>query len=97
MSVETLEELAPLVETQKYNFTISDRCCADKGSRGYLGIEVAEQAYHRWTKNSAEILLCNHHNRIHEFDLAASGWRVEHHPLHDKLDQPLDINHVDGE
>src|SRR5574338_589911 len=97
MSVDTLEELAPRVETTQYNFTINDRCCADRGSRGYLGVEVAEQAYHRWTKGDQEILLCNHHNNIHEFSLAASGWAVEHHPQHDKLNEPLDINFIEDE
>jgi hypothetical protein len=95
MSVDTLEELAPIAEAPRYQFTISDRCCADKGSRGYSGVEVAEQAYHRWTKGDKELFFCNHHNNVHEFALAASGWAVEHHPQHDQLDKPLDINHID--
>ena len=97
MSVDTLEPLAAPVE-EKYRFTLDDRCCADRGTRGHGGlVVVAEQAYHRWTKGDLELLFCNHHNRQVQERLFIDGWSVESHPLHDKLDQPLDINHVDGE
>lgn len=98
MSVDTLDEVLVAPVTPEYQFSGNDRCCADKGTRGFQGtVVVAEQAYHRWTKGDKEILLCNHHNRLYESGLFVSGWDVQHHPLHDQLDKPLDINHIDEE
>ena len=95
MSVDTLEQVSP-VEAEPHVWSLRDRCCADKGTRGYQGeVVVAEQAYHRWTKDGSELLFCNHHNREYQEQLFINGWSVESHPLHDKLDQPLDINHID--
>ena len=83
------------VET--FEWSLAHRCDADKGVQGFRDWEVAEQAYHRWTKDEKEILLCNHHNNIHQEALFVSGFSVEHHPFHDQLDKPLDINHIDDE
>lgn len=99
MSVDTAV-MQPVVDTLNahinYEFTLNDRCDADDGfkSNNGNGVAVAEQAYHRWTKGSKEIFLCNHHNNLHDLVLAAQGWDVQHHPLHDQLDKPLDINHI---
>jgi hypothetical protein len=96
MSTDTLEQVAPTIAP--YAWSLNDRCCADKGTRGHGGaVVVAEQAYHRWTKGDAELLFCNHHNRLVQEQLFIAGWSVESHPYHDKLDQPLDINHIDDE
>ena len=95
----TLETQPTLEETaDTFEWSLTHRCDADRGVKGFRGAwEVAEQAYHRWTKDGQEILLCNHHNKKHQEALFVSGFSVEHHPYHDQLDRPLDINHVDGE
>lgn len=93
MSVDTLVPVDTIHEA--YAFSGNDRCDGDKGVMGYRGVVVAEQAYHRWTRRGKDILLCNHHNGIHQEALFIDGWDVESHPHADTLGQPMDINHVD--
>lgn len=93
--LETLEQVVETPKDAPYNFTGNDRCDQPRGVRGHGGaVVVPEQAYHRWTKNGMELFFCNHHNAEHQTVLFLKGWDVEHHPLHDQLDKPLDINHI---
>lgn len=93
--LDTLERTVE-APSETYEFTGNDRCDADGGFvRGDgRGVEVAEQAYHRWTKGDKELLLCDHHNRDHEEALFVGGWNHENSPLANSLGEPRDINHV---
>lgn len=100
MSVTAMQQVADVLDAHvNYVFTLADRCDGDDGfaSNNGRGVVVAEQAYHRWTKGEKEIFLCNHHNAKCEDALVTSGWSVQRSPLWDKLDQPLDINHIGDE
>ena len=100
MSVTAMQQVANVLDAQvNYVFTLADRCDGDDGftSNNGRGVVVAEQAYHRWVKGAKEVFLCNHHNAKHEDALVTSGWSVQRNPLWDKLDQPLDINHIGDE
>ena len=93
-------EVAPATETA-YEFSMHDRCDADKGATRSdgKGVSVAEQAYHRATKGDLELFFCDHHYQQHESALLTEGWKIEsdHMALESMKVRHKVYSEVDGE
>lgn len=83
--METMTLDQEFAESEPYEFSLNDRCDADKGSmrNDGKGVGVAEHAKYRLTKGNLELFLCIHHFNKHEDALLTDGWKVEKSPVVD--------------